>query len=237
MSSRQEEKERRRQERLEREQAEASKASSRRRLQLVAGVLLGVAVAVVAVLAITSGGGDDGGGGSGNEPESKATIPAQKIADFDEAVKASGCVAKTHPSEGREHLPSDTATNDRYKTNPPTSGTHRPTWAEDGIYTAESTPDKENWVHALEHGRIIVQYKPGTPQKTVDQLETLLNERVKGVEGYHTLLLQNNTDMDAEVAAVAWTQSLTCPAMNDQVFDAIRAFRERYTDKGPELIP
>jgi hypothetical protein len=43
--------------------------------------------------------------------------------------------------------------------------------------------------------------------------------------------------MDAAVAATAWTQSLTCPTMNDQVFDAIRAFRTEYTDKGPELIP
>jgi len=25
--------------------------------------------------------------------------------------------------------------------------------------------------------------------------------------------------------------------MNDQVFDAIRSFRARYTDKGPETVP
>ena len=36
---------------------------------------------------------------------------------------------------------------------------------------------------------------------------------------------------------LAWTQSLTCPEMNDQVFDAIRSFRARYTDKGPETVP
>ena len=42
---------------------------------------------------------------------------------------------------------------------------------------------------------------------------------------------------NAAVAATAWTQSLTCPEMNDQVFDAIRSFRARYTDKGPETVP
>jgi hypothetical protein len=30
---------------------------------------------------------------------------------------------------------------------------------------------------------------------------------------------------------------LGCDTMNPQVYDAIRAFRARYTDKGPELIP
>ena len=43
--------------------------------------------------------------------------------------------------------------------------------------------------------------------------------------------------MDAPVAATAWTHSLTCPAMNDKVFDAIRTFRARYIDKGPENVP
>ena len=47
MSSRQEEKERRRREREEREQAEAGKAASKRRLQLVAGAVLGI-VAIAA---------------------------------------------------------------------------------------------------------------------------------------------------------------------------------------------
>ena len=40
-----------------------------------------------------------------------------------------------------------------------------------------------------------------------------------------------------EVAAVAWTHILGCKTMNDRVFDAFRAFGERFVDKGPELIP
>ena len=30
---------------------------------------------------------------------------------------------------------------------------------------------------------------------------------------------------------------LSCPDMNDKVFDAIRTFRARYIDKGPETVP
>jgi hypothetical protein len=65
----------------------------------------------------------------------------------------------------------------------------------------------------------------------------LFNENLKGVAGYHQLLFQNNTKMPFAVAAVAWTNILGCKTMNPQVFDAFRAFRERFVDKGPELIP
>ncbi|QEC46903.1 DUF3105 domain-containing protein [Baekduia soli] len=235
MSSRQEEKDRRRREREEREQAERTKASSRRRLQLVAGGVLAVAAIAAVVAAIVSGGSDNKGNASADI--GAAAIPAQKITGFDAAIKASGCSFKTYPSEGREHLASNTAVYNRYRTNPPNSGPHRPVWAQDGVYTIANTPDKENTVHALEHGRIEYQFAVGTPEKTIQQLNALFNEKLKGVVGYHQLLFQNQTKMPFAVAAVAWTHVLGCKTMNPQVFDAFRAFRERFVDKGPELIP
>jgi hypothetical protein len=125
----------------------------------------------------------------------------------------------------------------QYKTNPPTSGSHDPIAAEDGIYPPDGPPDLEQSVHALEHGRINIQYRPGTPAGTIDRLETLLEFEVKGEPGYHALLYQNQTNMEPAIAATAWTKSLTCPRMNDQVFDAIRAFWRTNVDKGPEFIP
>ena len=88
-------------------------------------------------------------------------------------------------------------------------------------------------VHTLEHGRIDVQYKPGTPDETVEQLEALLAES----DGYHMLLFENTTGMKYEVAATTWEHGVVCPKMNDKVFDAIRTFRARYIDKGPENVP
>ena len=237
MSSRKEEKERLRREREERQQAEQSKAASKRRLQLVAGGVLGV-VAIAAVIAavVSSSGGDDKSSG-GTKAYGSAAIPARKITDFDAAVKASGCFYKNYPSEGRTHLPSNTAVNNTYKTNPPTSGNHRPVPAEDGVYAPANTPDKENYVHTLEHGRIELQYAPTAPQAVRDQLNTLFNEKNKGVAGYHMLLFQNNTNMPYEVAATAWTNLIGCKTVNAKTWDALRAFRDRFTDKGPELIP
>ena len=95
-------------------------------------------------------------------------------------------------------------------------------------------PELGKQVHPLEHGRIVLQYKQGTPERTVRQLESLLAEQN---EGYHMLLFENTSRMDAAVAATAWTHSLTCAEMNDKVFDAIRTFHARYIDKGPEKIP
>jgi hypothetical protein len=238
VASRKDEKERLRKEREERQRAEANQAASKRRLQLVGGGVLGiVAIAAVIGAIVASSGGDDNSSGGGDKAYAAASIPARKTTDFDEAVKAAGCFYKNYPSEGRTHLPSDTATNDKYKTNPPTSGDHRPTAAADGVYAPANTPDKENYVHTLEHGRIELQYAPNAPQKVKDQLNTLLNEENKGGKGYHMLLFQNNTNMPYQVAATAWTQLLGCKTVNDKTWDALRAFRDRFLDKGPELIP
>jgi hypothetical protein len=237
VSSRQEEKERRRREREEREQAEAGKAASKRRLQLVGGGVIGlVAIGAVVAAIVASGGGGDSKADSGSS-YGTASIPARKTTNFNQAVTASGCEFKTYPSEGRTHLPSDTAVNNGYKTNPPTSGNHRPTPAQDGVYEAGNTPAKENFVHTLEHGRIELQYSPKASKEVRDQLNALFNEKLKGVAGYHETLFENNTNMPYEVAATAWTHLIGCKTVNDKTWDALRAFRDRFVDKGPELIP
>jgi hypothetical protein len=238
VSHRQEEKERRRQERLEREQADARAAANRRRLQLVGGALLGLAAiaAVVVALVVGLGGGDDETPAKGSDPADATAavkLPEQATSDLDEAVKAAGCTLTHAEYEGAGHEEKDFKPSD-YKTNPPTSGAHFPEWYDDGVYAPGTVPNLGMLVHTLEHGRIDVQYKKGTPAADVAKLEALLQEQN---EGYHMLLFENTTNMDAQVAATAWTQLLTCPDMNDKVFDALRTFRARYIDKGPESVP
>jgi hypothetical protein len=234
MSSRQEEKAARRAEREEAERKAQASSARTRRLQMVGGGVLIVAVIAVVIVLVTGGGGSDSGPSA---KTSGASIPAPgpnaKADKLAVAAKAAGCTVKTYPSEGRNH----TTAKVTYKTNPPTSGSHNPTPAQDGIYDPGNTPAKENFVHALEHGRIEIQYRKGTPQSTIDQLVTLFNEKVNGAEGYHTLLFENNTNMPFAIAATGWTQLLGCKTMNPKVFDAIRSFRSRYVDKGPEFIP
>ncbi len=160
-------------------------------------------------------------------------LPEQQTSDYQAAAKAAGCTLSNPEYEGAGHEEKDFKASD-YKTNPPTSGSHFPDWYDDGVYEPGTTPELGQLVHTLEHGRINVQYKPGTPAETVAQLEALLAEQN---EGYHMLLYENTTGMEPQIAATAWTHSLTCDEMNDKVFDAIRTFRARYIDKGPETVP
>jgi Protein of unknown function (DUF3105) len=234
VSSRQQEKEARRQERLAREVEEKRRAERNRRLQIVGGVILGVAVIAAIVIAVvaSSGGSDDSKSDSSGKanPEVKAVpIPPRKTTDLFAAAKAAGCVVRTFPNEGRQHITGKGT----YKTNPPTSGNHNPVPAEDGDYSGQQSPAPENYVHTLEHGRIEFQYAPGTPAKVIGQLRTLFAEQ----GSYHDLLFQNNTNMPYQVAATAWTHLIGCKQVNDKIWDALRAFRIRYTDQAPEQIP
>jgi uncharacterized protein DUF3105 len=233
VSSRAEQKQKRREERIAREQAEKARAARRKRMQIA---LFGVgglaAIAVVIALAAGVLGGDDSSADEGNAPTANVSIPEQQIGDLKEAASAAGCKLSNPPLEGAQHETKEFQASD-YKTNPPTSGNHYPQWYDDGVYEPGTTPELGMLVHTLEHGRIDVQYKPGTPKETVQQLEALLAEQS---DGYHMLLFENTTNMDAAVAATAWGHSLTCPTMNDKVFDALRTFRNQYIDKGPEKV-
>lgn len=222
MSSRQEEKEQRKRERLEREAAAAKAAKRKRLLQILGGVVVACAIIAGVVFAGVGGGGDDGDVADG---------------DLAESAKTAGCVYRSFPDEGREHSNEELTAKD-FKTNPPTSGTHGPTPAPDGIYAPGNEPAVENWVHTLEHGRIIFQYKPGTDADVVRQLTSLYNEDVAGSgSAYHSVLMQNNTGMEPQVAAVAWRHYMICDEFTPETIAAFRDFREALVDKAPEVVP
>jgi hypothetical protein len=236
MSSRQEEKERRRREREEREAAERASASRRKRLQFVFGGFLAVVI-VAGVAALAAGAFSGNSSNKSGDPVtgngSKVAIPGPKETDIKKAAAAAGCTLANPPIEGNTHEDKNFKASD-YKTNPPTSGNHNPVWYQDGEYEPGNTPRLGELVHPLEHGRIEIQYKPGTPKHTVEQLESLFTSLD---DGYHMLLFENTTGMKYAVAATAWGHSVTCPTMNDKVFDALRTFRTAYINKGPEIVP
>src|SRR4051812_19518248 len=206
MGSRQEQKEQRRRERLEAEQAAAHAASRKRTLQIAGGVALAVIViAIIAVVALVGGGGSD-------------KVDSSNLA---KDATAAGCTFKSYPSEGRNHTPAKV----NYKTTPPTSGNHNPTPAQDGIYAPGNEPAPGNFVHSLEHGRVEFEYKPGTPQSQVAQMQKIALEPFKGSAGYHVLMFQNNTKMPSQFALAAWTKLLTCKALTSKSMDVMRQFR------------
>jgi hypothetical protein len=235
MSSRQEEKERRRKERLAAEQEQARRGANRQRLQWIGGgALVVIAIGVLIGVVVAGGGGDGDKGGPGEPGAAKAaaSIPAQRDTDLQSSAAQAGCTVKTFPSEGRTHSPNPGDW--KYKTNPPTSGTHNPTPAQDGVYPFGTQPSVGETVHSLEHGRIDIQYGPQVTRAQYAQLEAVVAE---GENGYHQLLFRNQTRMPFAVAATAWTQQLGCKTFNPKIFDALRNFRERFRDQGPETVP
>ncbi|MFP5362522.1 MAG: DUF3105 domain-containing protein [Thermoleophilia bacterium] len=227
MSSRKEEKERLREEREQRERAAAAKAKRSRLLQLIGGVVVACAIIAGVAVAVSSGGG--GGATAGG-----ADVDDDNLRN---AAQAAGCVYRAFPDEGQDHV-TEELTKDDFDTNPPTSGPHHPEPAPDGIYVPGNEPEIANWVHTLEHGRVLLQYREGTDEAVVRQLEQLFNEDVRDSGGgYHSVVMRNNSDMPFEVAAVAWRHYVACREFTPKAIDAMRVFREALLDKAPENIP
>lgn len=225
MSSRKEQKARLREERLARERAAAEAARRKRLVTRGVGGVAAVAAlgGIVAVLASGSGSGV-GGGGSGDFPD--GTVPPQQATELKEAARAAGCTLKDFESDGANHVEEQVT----YRSKPPHSGNHSPQPADDGAYT--ESPGTEHVVHSLEHGRIVIWFKPTVPASVKGDLKAFFDE-----DSYHMVLTADETGMPLQVAASAWTHVLGCPRMNDKTFDAIRTFKDQYRDQGPEFVP
>jgi hypothetical protein len=188
----------------------------RSRAALVAGVVLGVLIVGSATVPLL-GGADD-------------KKPAAPPAGLDAKVEAAGAKLISYDwnygigvhSEGRV----------KYPTNPPTNGPHHPAAPPDGSYVGKKQPTTEQVVHSLEHGRVVLQYKRGIAPAALKQLVALYEESPG-----HLLLVENQTGMPCEVAATAWGHGILCPKVTTAGLNALRAFRDRYRDQGPEAIP
>jgi len=49
--------------------------------------------------------------------------------------------------------------------------------------------------------------------------------------------LPRGTKMKEPVAITAWDHQMLCPTPDDKTYDAVRAFKNEYRDKGPEFVP
>ncbi len=250
MASRKEEKERLRAQRLAAERA--AKSGGRNRLvagYVVAGILT-VAVVAGLVAVIASGGSgsgtgnfcseahikNSGGSTKGLEPDCRTgtTPPAIKVADLRISAQNAGCELKLDlPNEGNTHVPNSTPVH--YGTVPPTSGNHNPVPIDDGAYKSpiSSNPDTpgmniRDMVHAMEHGRIEIHYKPSLPENEQLALKGVFDSDPDG------MLLFPDAAMPYDVAVTAWTNEVVCPHYNETVLDVIRNFRDTYRGNGPE---
>lgn len=135
--------------------------------------------------------------------------------------------SKAMPFEGQTHVAEGTSV--AYNTNPPTSGNHWPIPLRDGVYNREK-PD-EAMVHSMEHGRVIVSYKPTIPAQAIEKLEE--------IAGQSALILVPRSKNETDIALAAWTRLDKFNLNADGTFDEkrIQDFIRRYKNKGPENVP
>jgi uncharacterized protein DUF3105 len=105
-------------------------------------------------------------------------------------------------------------------TNPPVEGEFvERIRTRDGSYAGRRPPRLEATIHALYHGRVLIQYRPGLAGTQQKALETLVTDRV--------LLFENQTGMTTPVAATAYLSLMTCPRVDRRTLHALSVFRER----------
>ena len=147
-------------------------------------------------------------------------LVVQRNLSRDAAVRALNI--QTFPNQGQTHLSSGGKFT-KYNSTPPTSGPHDPNPAPCGV--ASRPIPNEVQVHDLEHGAIMVQYRPGLDQAQVQALERL------GRSYSSHVIVAPYPGLNTPIAVTAWTKLMTLDRADD---GKIRRFIDLYRQRGPE---
>ncbi|MFQ5794557.1 MAG: DUF3105 domain-containing protein [Candidatus Bipolaricaulia bacterium] len=121
-----------------------------------------------------------------------------------------------HIGQGQSHPP--------YNSVPATSGWHYPFTAPWGVHH-QPVPD-EVQVHNLEHGGIMVQYRPGIADWIVDELRSFTQRNCR-------LIVAPYPGLDHDIALTAWGR---IDKFDEFDRDRIEAFIQAYRNQGPEQV-
>jgi len=148
----------------------------------------------------------------------------RKKADLAAAAKSGGCTAvKTFPNEGSTHI--DPPAKVDYKTDPPTSGNHYANTANTGF--PSPTPPDENLVHNMEHGHVIIWYRPDLNTSIITALQGVVRK-----DPTRTILVVRE-NMDTKLAFTAWQHLQSCPSSSRLTPLVAQKFADLYKGKGP----
>lgn len=141
-------------------------------------------------------------------------------------------VGRTVPLEGSDHVAEGSAVT--YKSRPPASGPHYPTWSQTYGFMDPPLP-AGTWLHNLEHGGVAILYNcPQACPEFEQQLKDLyaglpLGQNARG--GRARVIITPYADMDRKIAVVGWGWMLELDEFDR---DQIVRFYESRIDRGPE---
>jgi Protein of unknown function (DUF3105) len=147
----------------------------------------------------------------------------------DGGALACGAGVDQRPIEGATHVnPPAMVT---YRDNPPASGNHYPVPAPWGVFTVQ----REQWVHNLEHGGIVLLYNcPAGCDPDVQKLIALRGRRKADQFNEVRILITPDSLMPRKFAAIAWGWRWQGDAVDES---EINCFIDARYDKAPESIP
>ncbi|HET9000945.1 MAG TPA: DUF3105 domain-containing protein, partial [bacterium] len=103
------------------------------------------------------------------------------------------------PYEGNTHVPM--GSDIKYRAHPPASGDHYPTPAPRGVYPEGLL--EGFWVHSLEHGYIVLAYRPPVSPDQLQQFQEMVKSFPKSKNGYAKLVIVPYKDMEHPYAVLA----------------------------------
>jgi hypothetical protein len=138
------------------------------------------------------------------------------------SLEQGGCTVDSGADPGRAHIPQAT-----YTVDPPAGGDHDPVPAPGGFYDPADVPTDGHLVHSLEHGFVVVWYRPGAvAPATVDGLHDLARR-------HRWVLVAPRPSMATALAATAWHRRLLCPdGVNGPIGNFVTAFHNQGPEKG-----
>ena len=155
--------------------------------------------------------------------ESTTTIPTSTT-----TLPPAECTTTGVPYEGGRHVPEGSTIT--YRHNPPASGPHYPVWGRFMEHTA-ALP-RGYWVHNLEHGAVVIAYRPDAPPDVVSALRDAFRTLPTDPRcGHPRALMVADPLLAGPFAAIAANTVLRCTAVDAA---AIHAFTLAYRNHALE---
>ncbi|HEX2863832.1 MAG TPA: DUF3105 domain-containing protein [Deinococcales bacterium] len=134
-------------------------------------------------------------------------------------------LGQTFASQGQEHITLG-APHAPYNSYPPTSGPHTAEVAPWGV--SQQPIAQETLIHNLEHGGIVIQYRPGLDSYALQSLADL------AAKFPSKIVVVPNAQLKSALAVTAWTHLLSLDKFDP---DLVNRFVGLYKDKAPEFFP
>lgn len=133
---------------------------------------------------------------------------------------------ETFADAGSEHVADGTVV-ESYNSDPPTSGPHYALPSDPGFF--DSPLPREQLVHNLEHGQIVIYYSSTAPPDLIASLQELVQS-----EAVALVVVPNEAASESnEIVLTAWTHLQRCSGFSGT---DIEEFRAAWQGRGPENV-